>query len=271
MFSESASSCHCDIAPNCPLGAPVRGVSVHLNGRLTTAAYSIVIPVLFPETSWTILAAATMNGDDDGRAALDALCREYWRPVAICIRKRGAPADRVDDLTQDFFLQLMQKSFFRRADPVQGRFRTFMLSSLRHFLIDDVRRAATQKKGGHLTREELTEDAASTEVEDTHFDQAWAELIFDRALERLAGEVTEKRGKEAWEQLRAFLPGGDPTRKYEDAAPLLGMSEGGVKTDVFRLRKRFRDALRSEVGRTVDAPHEIDEELAYLRSALAAK
>ena len=191
--------------------------------------------------------------------------------MAICIRKRGAAKDRVDDLTQDFFLQLMQKSFFRRADPVQGRFRTFILTSLQNFLVDDARKNGRQKRGGHLTREELDDDSASTEFDDTQFDQAWAELIFERALERVASETSKKRGAEAWEQLRAFLPGGDPNRTYNDAADLLGMSEGGVKTEVFRLRKRFRDALRGEVGRTVDAPHEIDEELAYLRSALAVQ
>jgi len=85
----------------------------------------------FPDTCWTVLAEATLNGDDGGRNALDQLCRDYWQPVAVTIRKRGISADRAEDLTQDFFLQLMQKSFFKRANPDRGRFRSFMLTSLR--------------------------------------------------------------------------------------------------------------------------------------------
>ena len=222
----------------------------------------------FPETHWAVLAVATINGDESERQALDQLCRDYWRPVAVCIKGRGAPAERVDDLTQEFFLQLMESSFFKRADREQGRFRSFMLSSLRYFLADDAKYQLAQKRGGHLQRAELEEDSLTMEAEDTQFDVAWAELIFDRVFDQLKEEVVAKRGIDAWECLRRFLPGADAVPTYLELSDALGIGEGGAKAEVSRLRQRFREGLRTEIGRTVSAPHEIDEELAYLRTAL---
>lgn len=222
----------------------------------------------FPETSWTILAVATMNGSLKERDALNRLCHDYWEPVSKVIAARGAPSERVDDLTQEFFLQLMQKSFFKKADPEQGKFRSFILGSLRYFLAADARSSLSQKRGGHLQRTELDEGAALVDVDAAQFDSAWAELLFDRVYERVKSEVSEKRGQAGWEILKCFLPGQQDPPSYQELAEVLGFSEGGSKKEVFRIRERFRELLRAEVGRTVDAPHEIDEELAYLRSAL---
>ncbi len=222
----------------------------------------------FPETHWTVLAVATLNGGVKERDALDQLCREYWRPVAACIRARGAPAERVEDLTQEFFLQLMQSSFFKKADPDQGRFRTFMLGSLRYFLADDAKYHSAQKRGGHLQRAELSESSLTEDAEDAEFDVAWAELIFDRIIDRIKEGVLRQRGEDAWPVLRCFLPGGDGEASYETLAETLKISVNGAKTEVSRLRQRFREGLRAEIGRTVSSPHEIDEELAHLRDAL---
>ncbi len=222
----------------------------------------------FPETSWTILAVATMNGSVKERDALNRLCHDYWVPVRKIIASRGAPSERVDDLTQEFFLKLMQKSFFKKADPAQGRFRSFILGSLKYYLADDARHHLTQKNGGHLQRAELDNEAMSVEIDEAQFDSAWAELLFDRVYERVKNEVITRRGPRGWEQLSLFLPGHEAAPTYVELAHELGLSEGGAKTEVFRMRERFRELLRGEVGRTVDAPHEIDEELAYLKSAL---
>jgi len=222
----------------------------------------------FPETCWTVLAEATLNGDAAGRDALDQLCRNYWQPVAVTIRSRGVSADRVEDLTQDFFLQLMQKSFFKRADPDRGRFRSFMLTSLRLFMADDVKHNKAIKRGGEFQRTEFIEEEHAAKKDDVSFDRAWAENLFDRAIERVASYFVKQRGEKAWAALRNYLPGGDEPLAYPELGVLLGMSQGAAKTYVSRVRQRFREAIRSEVGRTVSAPHEIDEELSHLRKAL---
>ena len=222
----------------------------------------------FPETNWTVLALATMNGGQDEAKALNALCQQYWKPVSAFIASRGAPSARIDDLTQDFFLQLMNKGFFRKASRDKGTFRSFMLGSLRYFLADDARRNSTQKKGGHLERAPLFEDSASIEAPDEEFDTAWAELIFDKVYERVREETTQMRSQATWELLETFLPGAAEPVGYATLAAHLGVSEGGAKSEVFRLRKRMKETLRAEVGQTVSAPHEIDDELAHLRAAL---
>lgn len=224
----------------------------------------------FPETNWTVLAQATMNGSPDGRAAMDELCRRYWKPVAACIAGKGAPPARVDDLTQDFFVQMLEKGAFRRADREKGRFRSYVLGSLRYFLADDVKRESSQKRGGHLDRESLNEDSAVAEVDAAYFDRAWARTLFEQVLASVEKDITEARGADGWGLLRRYLPGQQDPLPMAELARRLGMGEGGAKSEVFRLRQKFRETLRSAVAVTVGAPHEIDEELAHLRSALSA-
>lgn len=223
----------------------------------------------FPSTSWTVLANATANGDLAGQEALNELCKAYWPPVSAVIRARGAPSEKVEDLTQDFFLQLISSQFFKRAQQEKGKFRSFMLSSLRNFLADDYKREMTQKRGGHLERTSLEDSGVVTEVEELHFDQSWAKMVFQRSLARTEAAVLQKRMPAAWDALRTFLPGSrKPQASYTALGDLLEITEGGAKKEVFRLRQTFRESLRAEVGLTVSAPHEIDEELSHLRTTL---
>ena len=222
----------------------------------------------FPETCWTALAQATLRGGPAERAALEALCRDYWRPVNLCIRGRGAPSERADDLTQEFFLHLMQTGAFRRADPEKGRFRSFLLGALRYFLADDARHQASQRAGGHLQRCELDEESAVTHTEETQFDREWAQAVLDRALARVEAEALAFRGPDGWRLLRTFLPGSATPVPYPVLAATLRMSENGAKTEVFRLRQKFREAIRREVARTVTTPQEVEDELAHLRAVL---
>lgn len=225
----------------------------------------------FPDTKWTVLAQATLRGGDAERAALDRLCRDYWRPVWACIRSRLHQPERADDLTQDFFVHLMERGFFRKAEAGRGRFRSFLLGALRFFLAEELRRGLTQKAGGHLEQCELNEDAAVEPADELAFDREWAQTLLDRALEAIEIESKAARGEEGWELLRSFLPGGAAQApSYEKLAEALGMSVGGAKSEVFRLRQKFRETIRREVGRTVDTPHEVDEELAHLRAILSA-
>lgn len=223
----------------------------------------------FPNTNWTVLASATASGDENERKALDELCQAYWRPVSVVIRSRGAPSEKVEDLAQDFFIQLIEKKFFKRAQRDKGKFRSFMLNSLRNFLADDYKKEMSQKRGGHLQRSSLEEDGVLTENEEIRFDQSWARMVFGRSMDRVEGLVLMKRSPAVWELLRSFLPGAEQKQpSYSDLAAGLSISEGGAKKEVYRVRQMLREALRAEVGLTVSAPHEIDEELAHLRATL---
>jgi RNA polymerase sigma-70 factor (ECF subfamily) len=162
----------------------------------------------------------------------------------------------------------MKTGAFRRATPEKGRFRSFLLGALRLFLADDIRRRMSQKAGGHLRRCELDDDAAITVIEESEFDREWAQSVLDRALGRLEAEILSSRGPAAWPLLRTFLPGSEAPAPYAALAGVLGLSEGGAKTEVSRLRRRFREAIRREVARTVSTPQEIEDELAHLRQAM---
>ncbi|MBK8035867.1 MAG: sigma-70 family RNA polymerase sigma factor [Verrucomicrobiaceae bacterium] len=225
----------------------------------------------FPDTQWTVLAQATLRGGDPERAALDRLCRDYWRPVWACVRSRVHQPERADDLTQDFFVHLMERGFFRKAEAGRGHFRSFLVGALRFFLAEELRRSQTQKSGGHLEQCELNEDAATEPADDLAFDREWAQTMLDRAFGAVEAGFKEARGEEGWRLLRTFLPGSSAAApSYESLAEALGMSVGGAKAEVFRLRQKFRETIRREVGRTVESPHEVDEELAHLRAVLSA-
>jgi len=222
----------------------------------------------FPETNWTILAAATLSGGREEEKALNQLCQEYWRPVLVVIKARGAPDERAEDLTQEFFVQLMKKGFFKKADRSRGSFRTFILGALKFFLADDAKKSLAQKRGGNLQRVDLNENDSSASFDESSFDSAWAELLFDRVYQQIEEIYIERRGEKSWQVLKQFLPGAEQSLGYSELGHELGLAEGGAKSEVFRMRDQFKQALRSEVARTVSAPHEIDEELAYLRTAL---
>lgn len=209
-----------------------------------------------------------MNGGDSERVALGKLCERYWKPVASVIRARGAPADRVEDLTQDFFLKLMEGGFFRRAERERGKFRSFLMNALKNFLADDARRTMAEKRGGGMERVTLKDDVWTVEDDEMRFDLAWAEALFDTAVEEVGKGMRERRGEKGWQALRGFLTGTGPTLDYRELGDLLEIGEGGAKSEVSRMRAKFREQLRREVANTVGAPHEVDEELAYLREVI---
>jgi DNA-directed RNA polymerase specialized sigma24 family protein len=223
----------------------------------------------FPDTCWTMLAQATLQGGPEERSALEQLCRGYWHPVYVCIRARGAPPDRVEDLTQEFFLHLMEKGVFRRAVQAQGRFRTFLMGALRYFLANDAQWNSAIRRGGAMERCELTDESAVTEIDSSVFDREWAQALLAHALAQVEAESLKTRSAAVWDLLRTFLPGAHDTTGYEALATAMGITEGGAKAEVSRLRQRYREALRREVARTVSRPDEIDEEMSALRLALS--
>lgn len=234
-------------------------------------------PVAFPTTHWTLLAAATLNGDTRGRAALASMCDDYHRPIVAFLRGRGYSPEAADDFAQDFFLHLMKSAAWKRAERLRGRFRTFLLGSLMHLLAHAHEREHALKRGGGATAESLDamaiegfEPAGIPDDVGRAFDREWALKLVENALAALEAEFTSDAAATArFTILKRFLPGPDPPLTTEEAAQTLGVPVATAKTWVHRLRLRFRQLLRAAVAPTVSGPHEIDDELAHLRRVLA--
>ena len=229
----------------------------------------------FPLTNWTQLADATLDGDEGGRRALDAMCETYRRPVMVYLTARGLGQDEVEDVTQDFFLKLVGSRVWKRADPSKGRFRTFLLTILNHLVLHGVRDQHRQKRGGgvlpvslDLLAEDGVEFAGDAVVVSDVFDREWALTLVADAVAGVEAEFAQRGQAREFALLRRFLPGAKQPLAYEDAALELGLSLTALKAAVHRLRQHFRAVLRAAVARTVSAPHEVDEELRYLGTLL---
>ena len=231
----------------------------------------------FPTTHWSVLAAATLNGDPAGRAALAEICAEYRAPVINFLRNRGYSPEAAEDLVQEFFVHLLESSAWKRADRARGRFRTFLLGALMHLLDHTRERAHAAKRGGGLPMESLDAlleegfEPASVPAETGRlFDREWALSLVESALSALEDEFAhDAQGKATFSVLKRFLPGAELGLSSEEAAQALGVPVATAKTWVHRLRQRFRQQLRAAVALTVSAPHEIDAELRHLRQILA--
>ena len=225
----------------------------------------------FPTTHWSLLAQASLHGETGARQALEELCRRYWLPLHSFIRSRGYTEAEAQDLTQEFFLHLLEHSTLKKANRLQGKFRSFLLGALVRFLGDQRDRNNAQKRGRgavHLSVEEAdTKLAGAPDPGSNFFDREWALVILENALRQVQ---TEFAGREEpkFAVLRSFLPGSVETPSYEAAAGELGVSVPALKSEVHRLRQRFRGLVRQEVASTVSAPHEIDEEMAHLQEVL---
>ncbi len=229
--------------------------------------------VSFPTTQWSQLAEASLHGGASAQAALDQLCRQYWQPVFQVFRFWGLELPHAQDATQGFFLYLMKASLFRRADPLRGKFRSFLCAALRQYAVDHYQRPAQRRlrQGAEEVPWETpgilppTQEAPADMV----FDREWALITLEAALERLRLEYEALRGPTAFALIRKFLPA-SPHRvpDYASAAALLHTTPAALRIEVHRLRTQFRTLLRREVARTVSAPHEIDEELLYLNEIL---
>lgn len=229
----------------------------------------------FPTTRWTLLAEATLAGDDHGQKALDALCHAYRRPVEMFLKGRGFRNEELEDLVQDFFLRWLRSRAWKRADRERGRFRTFMLGGVMHTLAHHHSKRRAEKRGGGAEADSLDEMAADgielvcpSAPDVMEFDRGWAAALVENALADIARE-TQGRGRgDEFEVLRHFLPGADEVTTLEGAAEKLGTNVNAVRAAVHRLRARFRELVRTAVALSVSAPHEVDEELLYLRSLL---
>lgn len=237
-------------------------------------------PREFNTTHWTLVGAAQSAGAGHAGAlaALEALCRAYWYPLYAFVRRRGYAVADAQDLTQAFLMRFIETRGFASADRERGRFRTYLLGALKHFLANEWHRGRAQKRGGGVTF--LEWDALNPEARfalepaqptdpDSGFDREWALAVIDRAKERLRAE-SEAAGKgRIFVALEGCLTGDEPPRG--ETAALLGTSEGALKVAVHRLRQRYRELIRAEVAETVAAPAEIDDEMRHLVTVLRGR
>lgn len=232
----------------------------------------------FATTRWSLVLAAGGRATAQSRLALAALCETYWQPLYAYVRRRGFTAHEAQDLTQDFFTRLLEKDVVERADRQRGRFRSFLLGSLNHFLANHRRRQRTLKRGGNAPRLSLDFSAGErhVQIEPMHeltpervYERRWALTLLDRVLAALRQEYAAAGKGTLFDELQGHLDGGGDAGAYHEIASRLGMSEGAVKVAAHRLRRRFRDRLRAEVAQTVDNPAEVEDELRALLRAVA--
>jgi RNA polymerase sigma-70 factor (ECF subfamily) len=232
----------------------------------------------FPTTRWTLVAAAADPQRQEARSALVSLCESYWYPLYAYLRRRGYPADGAQDLTQEFFKRVLEGRYLDRADPGKGRFRSFILTSLKFFAADEGDRHRALKRGGGAVvplelpsgEERYQREPAHDETPERIFERRWALAVLDRVVERLRRDFAEHGRPEDFERLKVFLLGRSDA-PYAVLAREMNTTEGALKVAIHRLRKRYRELFRQEIADTVADPAEVEPELRFLASVLARK
>jgi RNA polymerase sigma-70 factor (ECF subfamily) len=235
------------------------------------------LPLSFDTTRWSVIAAARGPDPDAARAALSTLCDAYWYPLYAFIRRWGADPDAARDLTQGFFASLLERRDLELVRPERGRFRTFLLASAKHFLLNEAARSRAAKRGGGAVPLPLAFDEAEGRYQfepvdvttpETLYERRWALTLIERVLAGLRTDW-EAGGRAAeFDELKESLLGSGPAGGYAEAARRLGTTEGALKVAAHRLRRKFQARLRREIGETVADQAEIDDEIQYLVRAL---
>ena len=230
----------------------------------------------FATTRWTMVVSAGHAGTPQSAEALEGLCQAYWFPLYAYVRRRGHTREDAEDLTQAFFADLLERRDLARADAEKGRFRAFLLVSLKHFLANERDRAGRLKRGGNVTHFPLDLQSADTQFQiadgrqippDAAYDREWAVALLERVISKLQQEAVREGKGERFERLKSFLTMGKGEIPYASAAAALAMDEGAVRVAVHRLRKRYRELLKHEVADTLADPAMVDEELGVLLGA----
>jgi len=232
----------------------------------------------FPTTRWTLVVAAGDPQRKDAQSALASLCENYWYPLYAYLRRRGYTADQAQDLTQEFFMRILEGRYLDRADPKKGRFRSFLLTSLKFFVADEGDRERAHKRGGGVLvpleflsgEERYQREPADDETPERIFERRWVLSMLDRVVERLRNEFVRHGRTEHFERLKMFLLG-QSDAPYAALAREMNTSEGALKVAIHRLRKRYRDFFRQEIADTVADPAEVESELRYLAAVLTRK
>ena len=224
------------------------------------------------------MVAAAGAQRKEAHSALVSLCEGYWYPLYAYVRRRGYPADQAQDLTQEFFVRVLGGRYLDRADPDKGRFRAFILTSLKFFLADEADRVRAEKRGGGNVlsleissgEERYQRDPSHNETPERIFERRWALSVLDRVVERLRSEFVHHGRLEHFERLKVFLLG-QSDAPYAALAREMNTSEGALKVAIHRLRKRYRELFRQEIADTVADPIEVESELRFLAAVLTRK
>ncbi|MDZ3822883.1 MAG: sigma-70 family RNA polymerase sigma factor [Pseudoxanthomonas sp.] len=231
--------------------------------------------VRFATTRWSLIMDAR-GEPEQARRALEAICRNYRRPVLAFIRHRGHGPSEAEDLTQEFFARLLERRWDTQADPARGRFRAFLLTSLKHFLAN-ARAASVAAKRGSGQAEVALDDAGhalaapDADTPDLVFERAWALTVIERAFERLREEAVQAGKLALLERLEPFLGEGAEPADYQRLGQTLGLRPNTVAVAVHRLRARLRELVRAELADQSDGPDAVEQELRAMRSALLAR
>jgi RNA polymerase sigma factor (sigma-70 family) len=234
----------------------------------------------FATTHWSVVLKASASDTTRAGEALARLCQTYWYPLYVYVRRRGVSAHDAEDLTQAFFLHLLEKQSLANANPDRGRFRSFILAALNNFLINQWEQRRAQKRGGNSQTVSLDLAAAEKRFDleppdnsspDKIFEKQWALALLDEVLNRLEVEYQSEGKAELFSALKQTLMGSRESQPYAELAAKLKMPEGALKVAVHRLRKRYRELIRSEIANTVGRSDDIDAEMRHLFSALSGR
>src|SRR5947209_1766481 len=245
--------------------------------HFTSRSDSEVVGVQFQTTQWGLVMPTADQRSKTAQAALEQLCRIYWYPIYAFVRRQGQTVENAQDLTQEFFLRVLQDNYFQVADPQRGRLRSFLLTSLKHFLINEWEKARTAKRGGAQSIFSLDEQDAEgrylTEPIDGMspekvYEKRWAVTLLEQALARLRAEYAKQNNGAMFDALKPFISGETAEGGYGALAQRFEMSEGSLRVAAHRLRERYREALRTEVASTLATPTDIDDELRHLMIVL---
>ncbi len=235
-------------------------------------------PAWFVTTHWSVVLRARDATSDQSRDALEKLCRTYWPPLYAFIRREGYDAHEAQDLTQEFLSRLIHKEWLNHLQDQRGKFRSFLLTFLKHFLSDERDRANTLKRGGG--QQLISFDACEAEERDALgavdrfsadqiYDRRWARAVMDEAARRLREEYTARGKTELFDQLKDVQPGEHGARSYAEIGAALGLTEQAMKNAVHSFRRRYGELLRDEIAQTVDDPGEVESEVQHLMQIFA--
>ena len=235
-------------------------------------------PSQFPATRWSLVVAAGDPHRKEARSALVSLCESYWYPLYAYLRRHGYPSDQAQDLIQEFFIRVLEGRYLDRAEPEKGRFRAFLLTSLKFFVADEEdRRRAHKRGGGMVVPLEFSSGERRYQLEPAHdetperiYERRWALSVLDRVVEKLRNEFVQHGRPDHFERLKVFLLG-QSDAPYAALAQELNTSEGALKVAIHRLRKRYRELFRQEIADTVADPAAVESELRHLAAALTGK
>jgi RNA polymerase sigma-70 factor (ECF subfamily) len=232
----------------------------------------------FETTRWSLVLAVAGDASTEARVALATLCTSYWYPLYAYVRRQGYSAEDAQDLTQGFFARLLEKNVVDDARRERGRFRSFLLAAMKHFLLNEAEHRRALKRGGGRTLQSLDVEGAEARYSreltdrctpDVLFDRSWARSVLERVLARLRGEWTNAGKAVEFDRLKPCLTGEPLHGGYRDLGRELGLSEGAVKVKVHRFRRRYRYLLREEIGETVLTDDAVEDEIRHLFRVLS--